>query len=319
MIQKLNWQHNISFEQMCNNVSSRVDEPSNSEYERYVGLEHLDTLEPKITRYGSTQNIKSSMTLFKRGQILFGRRNWYLRRVAVADFDGICSADIYALEAKGDKITHGFLPIFMHSKQFFDETMKYSAGSMSTRVKWSHLSKIKFSIPPPRRQRKIVSLITRVDESITKTQLLLGKLKIYKNSKMEELLTRGIGHSKFKKVKWLFGKTIEIPEEWEMPKFDKVVKTNPLTTIEDEIVSYIPMNAVDTDKAHFNYTVKRKLSDFSNLPKFQENDVLFASITPSTENGKTCIVENFPKKGLASSELTVLRVTPKVFPRYLYY
>ncbi len=39
---------------------------------------------------------------------------------------------------------------------------------------------------------------------------------------MQELLTRGIGHKKFKKVPWLFGKKIEIPEEWELRKIDEI-------------------------------------------------------------------------------------------------
>ena len=222
MMQKLSWWEDITFDEVCSNVSSRIYEPSNSGYDKYVGLEHLDTLEPKIMRYGNTRDVKSSMTLFKEGQILFGRRNWYLRRVAVADFDGICSADIYVLEAKADKIMPDFLPIFMHSKQFFDETMKYSAGSMSTRVKWSNLSKIKFSIPSIRQQEKIVALVFGIDDSIAKTQSLLEKLKTYKSSKMNELLTKGINHKKFKKIKWYYGKEIEIPEEWQVNKIKEV-------------------------------------------------------------------------------------------------
>ena len=41
-------------------------------------------------------------------------------------------------------------------------------------------------------------------------------------SRRESLLTRGIGHTKFKKVNWLYGKTIEIPEEWELKKLDQI-------------------------------------------------------------------------------------------------
>ena len=79
------------------------------------------------------------------------------------------------------------------------------------------------------------------------------------------------------------------------------------------------MDAVDVSKPHFNYFNERKISENSSLTKFQENDVLFARITPSTENGKTCIVENFKKKEIVSSELTVLRPSKSVFPKYLYY
>ena len=219
--------HDVIFGKICRNVSTRINDPNNSDYKIYVGLEHLDTLEPKILRFGSTQNVKSSMTLFSKKQILFGRRNWYLRRVAVADFDGICSADIYVLEAKGSQILPNFLSIFMHSNQFFDETMKYSSGSMSTRVKWSDLEKIKFIIPFIPKQKKIIKIISVIDESITKTRNLLDKLKTYKESKANDLLTRGIGHTKFKKVQWLFGKEIEIPEKWEMRQIKDLAHINP--------------------------------------------------------------------------------------------
>ena len=125
--------------------------------------------------------------------------------------------------------------------------------------------------------------------------------------------------SKFKKVKWHFEREIKIPEEWVLQKFDEVVKTNPPTKIKQNIVPYIPMDAVDTEKPSFNYFEERRLSKSSSLPKFQNNDVLFARITPSTENGKTSIVEHFGLNGVASSELTVLRASKMVLPRYLYY
>jgi len=123
----------------------------------------------------------------------------------------------------------------------------------------------------------------------------------------------------YKLVTNFFRHSIEIPTDWEYPKFHEVVKTNPLTKITEKNVPYIPMDAVHVSKPHFDYTEERIFSEHSGLPKFQENDVLFARITPSTENGKTCIIENFSKKGIASSELTVLRPTKSVFPKYLYY
>lgn len=123
----------------------------------------------------------------------------------------------------------------------------------------------------------------------------------------------------YKLVKDFFHRSFEIPEDWDYPKFSKVVIVNPTTKIDEKQVPYLPMDAIDTERPHFNYFEERNLSDFSSLPKFQENDVLFASITPSTENGKTCIIENFSRKGIGSSELTVLRPTEEIIPRYLYY
>lgn len=260
-----NWQE-VVFKEICENVSSRVSDPQESGYEKYVGLEHLDTLEPTIMRYGSTKDVKSSMTLFKKNQILFGRRNWYLRRVAVSNFDGVCSADIYVLQPHGKKILSDFLPIFMHSDQFFEETMKYAAGSMSKRVKWSNLSKIKFIIPSIDEQKRIVNIILSVDDTIAKTQNLLEKTKNYYHSKRESLLTKGIDHKKFKKVEWYFGKEIEIPQEWKLVNVEYVVDKllsggTPSTSISEYWEGNIPWIKSATLTDHYTTQGERFISE----------------------------------------------------------
>ena len=213
------WQK-VRFDEICKNVSKRVDNPQESEYEKFVGLEHLDTLEPKIMRYGSTNDVTSSMTLFKNKQILFGRRNWYLRRVAIADFDGLCSGDIYVLEPIDNKIKKDFLPLLMHSDEFFEKNLMFAHGSMSTRVKWKDIAPLEFLIPSIEQQENILSITHKIDHAIYNVQNLLEKTKNYEISRRESLLTRGIGHTKFKKVSWLFGKEIEIPEEWEYDRIE---------------------------------------------------------------------------------------------------
>jgi len=224
ILMKTNTWQRVRFEEICRNVSTRINDPKNSGYDKYVGLEHLDTLESKIMRWGSTQDIESSMTSFKSGQILFGRRNWYLRRVAVSDFDGICSADIYVLEPIKGKIIPEFLPIFMHSEKFFQKNMMYSTGSMSTRVKWSNLAKLEFEIPSIEEQKSIVSTISKIDDLISKTHLFLQKLSQYHTSKMNSLLTKSLQKHPLKKVKWHFGKTISIPKHWELIQLNDVCK-----------------------------------------------------------------------------------------------
>jgi len=120
-------------------------------------------------------------------------------------------------------------------------------------------------------------------------------------------------------VEDFFKRKLEIPHNWEYPKFASVVEVNPLTKIHSKNALYVPMDAVDTSSPHIKYFEERVVDENLNLCKFQENDILFARITPSTENGKTAIIENFSGQGIASSELTVLRPTKKVEPRYLYY
>ena len=211
MIQLASSWQKVRFDQICKNISDRIDDPKQADTDYYVGLEHLDSEEPKILRHGSPQDVVSSKSYFKKGQILFGRRRVYLKKLAIAHRDGICSTDIYVMEPKSEKIINEFLPIFMQSEEFYERTKKLSAGSLSPRVKWSQLSKQEFLIPPIPEQETILSLTHQIDDTITKTQDLLDKTKIYSISRRESLLTRGIGHTKSKEVINDFGKT-KIPK-----------------------------------------------------------------------------------------------------------
>ena len=64
------WQK-VRFDQICKNISDRIDDPKQAKTDYYVGLEHLDSEEPKILRHGSPQDVVSSKSYFKKGQILF--------------------------------------------------------------------------------------------------------------------------------------------------------------------------------------------------------------------------------------------------------
>ena len=75
-----------------------------------------------------------------------------------------------------------------------------------------------FVRPQISEQQKIVSILSDVDSLIQQTQKIIEQTQMLKKGLMQKLLTKGIGHTKFKKVKWLFGKEIEIPEEWEIEK-----------------------------------------------------------------------------------------------------
>ena len=209
------WQK-VRFYEICKNISDRIDDPKQADTDYYVGLEHLDSEDPKISRHGSPQDVSKTKLLFKSGHILFGKRNWYLRRLAVAQREGICSAHMLVLEPIEGKITKEFLPLLMFSDDFFEKALMVSAGSMSPTIKWKDLASLQFFLPPIEQQENILSITDKIDQTISDAQNLLEKTKNYMVSRRELLLTRGIGHTKFKKVPWYYGKTIEIPEEWEL-------------------------------------------------------------------------------------------------------
>lgn len=206
----------VRFDQICKNISNRIDDPKQADTDYYVGLEHLDSEEPRILRHGNPNDVNATKLKFKSGQILFGKRRWYQRKLAVAEREGICSAHMMVLEHIEDFITKDFLPILMQGEDFFEKAISVSAGSLSPTIKWKDLAKEEFLIPSIPEQQSTILLISQIDDSITHTQNLLEKTKNYFISRREDLLTKGIGHTKFKKIKWYYGKIIEIPEEWEL-------------------------------------------------------------------------------------------------------
>ena len=99
-----------------------------------------------------------------------------------------------------------------------------STRSANSNVNQNSYKKILIPVPLITEQQKIASILSNVDAQIQQTQKLVDLTQRLKKGLMQKLLTKGIGHTKFKKVPWLFGKEIEIPEEWEVIKLKSVSK-----------------------------------------------------------------------------------------------
>lgn len=103
--------------------------------------------------------------------------------------------------------------IYQKTKQALNEIMKNNQGSSVKFIKMGDLTDYKFLLPPIKEQQKIAEILGAVDEDIAKTQGVIEATEKLKKGLMQQLFTKGIGHTKFKKTK--LG---EIPEEWEVVK-----------------------------------------------------------------------------------------------------
>ena len=123
-----------------------------------VGLEHLTPGQVELTQW--SEDADNTFTKgFKKGQMLFGRRRAYLKKAALAPFDGICSGDITVIEAIPEKIMPELLPFVIQNDSLFDYAVEKSAGSLSPRVKWEHLKNYEFELPEMEHQRELVDLL----------------------------------------------------------------------------------------------------------------------------------------------------------------
>lgn len=123
-----------------------------------VGLEHLIPGELRLKNW-SKDTSTTFTKAFHKGQVLFGRRRAYLKKAAVAPVDGICSGDITVISAKKDKILPELLPFVIQNDDFFDYAVGKSAGSLSPRVKWSHLKEYAFNLPGMSQQKELAKLL----------------------------------------------------------------------------------------------------------------------------------------------------------------
>ncbi|NLK53041.1 MAG: hypothetical protein GX295_11475 [Syntrophomonadaceae bacterium] len=146
----------IEFKDKCNGNGAGL--PS-------VGLEHLVPGEVRLSNW--EDNAQNTFTkLFKKGHILFGRRRAYQKKASVAEFEGKCSGDITVIEAKEGVINKDLLPFIIQNDEFFDFAVSKSAGSLSPRVKWSHLKEYEFALPDREEQDKLAELLWAIEENI---------------------------------------------------------------------------------------------------------------------------------------------------------
>ncbi|MDM7286008.1 restriction endonuclease subunit S, partial [Klebsiella pneumoniae] len=94
----------VKFGDVVRLPKTKSKDPLADGFERYVGLEHLEPGDLRIRSYGNVADGVTFTSVFQPGQVLFGKRRAYQRKVAVADFSGVCSGDIYVLETKDPQV-----------------------------------------------------------------------------------------------------------------------------------------------------------------------------------------------------------------------
>ena len=178
----------VAFGEMAACVNDRIDTPAEAGVEHYVGLEHLDPDSLAIRRWGSPSDVSATKLRFRKGDIIFGRRRVYQRKVAVADFDGICSAHAMVLIAKPAVVASQFLPFFMQSDLFMERAKTISVGSLSPTINWKTLAKQEFALPPLDEQRRIVEALQAIGQVSATLFRLLTSMRVVQSAIFESQL-----------------------------------------------------------------------------------------------------------------------------------
>ncbi|MCX7298835.1 MAG: restriction endonuclease subunit S [Rhodobacterales bacterium] len=176
-ISKAGWTR-VRFDQIATQINDRVDNPAEAGVERYVGLEHLDPDSLRIRRWGEPTDVESTKLRFQPGDIIFGKRRVYQRKVAVADFEGICSAHAMVLRAKTGAVLSDFLPFFMQSDLFMERALSISVGSLSPTINWKALANEEFLLPPIQEQARVVEALSASATNLDRLYVLHGQAAV---------------------------------------------------------------------------------------------------------------------------------------------
>lgn len=150
------------FDRIAQNVAVRAN-PAAVKTDVYVGLEHLDPETIHLRKWGHPSDVTGDKLEFKKGDVIFGRRRAYQRKLAIADRDGICSAHAMVLRANPDVILPEFLPFFIQSDMFMERAISISVGSLSPTVNWKTLALQEFPLPPIEEQKRIAEVLWAAD------------------------------------------------------------------------------------------------------------------------------------------------------------
>ena len=158
--------------------SIEMHDKNKKDVHQVVGLENIEPEDFTIKTWGNIEDGTTFTKRFQKGDVLFGKRRAYLKKVAVADFDGICSSDILVLRAKQDKMIPELLPFYVSAEPFIQYAVSTSAGSLSPRTKWKDLGELEVSLPKIELQKKILEVLQNVET--TRNQLVLQKSSLKK-------------------------------------------------------------------------------------------------------------------------------------------
>lgn len=162
------------FSDLAYNITDKkMPEPGDEK--TYIGLEHLDSGSLAVTRWGGEIELKGQKLVMKKGDILFGRRNTYLRRAAIAPHDGIFSAHGMIFRPKTEVIDPDYFPFFIASDYFMNAAIRISVGSLSPTVNWKTLKELEFDIPSMEQQKESAKILKAANELKESYQALLLK------------------------------------------------------------------------------------------------------------------------------------------------
>ena len=299
----------INLSSIANPISISVQNPSRSDYDRFIGLEHYDSGEPVITRFQGTELLTTSAKAFKANDILIARRNVYLKRAGIVFFDGISSGDSIILRLKEDtQKTIGYsredliryIPFMLNSEHFWIYANKHADGMNSKRISKDTLLEYEFELPS-------------IDEMRDISDKLWAAYRLKEAYKKLLVTTDEMVKSQFIEM---FGNPVTNTKGWKTAKIKDVAPEMPSKEQLSGKIWLLNLDMIESNTGRIIEKVYEDVENALSVQSFDEGNVLFSKLRPYLNK---VVIPDEP--GMATTELVPLRPEPsklhKVFLSHL--
>lgn len=261
--------------------------PKDFDNQHYIGLEHIGQGTFLLDGIGTASDATSNKSVFKSGDILYGKIRPYFKKVYRPKFSGICSTDILVINSRDEElITQSYLHQLLKSQDFTDKATETSSGTKMPRADWNSLEKLEYNLPPITEQKSIASILSTIDDKIENNLAI--------NKTLEEMAMALYKHwfvdfGPFQDGEFVESELGRIPKGWEVKKIGEVIETlgggTPSTTTKEywedgDILWYSPTD-LTRENSLFSFDTAKKITALglqkSSAKMFPANSLLMSS------------------------------------------
>lgn len=293
------------FEQIAIN-STEKKKPVEEDRFTYLGLEHLDPGSLKVTRFGSDVAPIGEKLVMRKGDVLFGKRRAYQKKVAIAPFDGIFSAHGMVLRPNAEVIDPDFFPLFISSDYFLDAAINISVGSLSPTINWRDLKILEFELPDLETQRKLAAVLWSINDTMESYKKLISATdELVKSQFMEqfrELIEQPEACSKIEDICTVFADGDWIESKDQSDEGIRLIQTGNIG------------NAQYLDKGERARFITEDTFERLNCTEVKANDILISRLPDPV--GRACIIPEGLGKCITAVDCTIVRLESRVKPEY---
>lgn len=154
----------------------------------HIGIDSIEKNSGILKGYKTVKEdgVKSGKYIFNEEHIIYSKIRPNLNKVALPDFEGLCSADAYPILVKKDVCNRIYLVYVMRSSYFLDYILAFSSRTNMPKVNRAQVKGFSMPLPPVQLQNQFASFVMQVDKSKLAIQQSLDELETLKKSLMQQ-------------------------------------------------------------------------------------------------------------------------------------